>query len=104
MASPSCQIIITSDKSPYVLTSVIDVLSSVTLFVELDERDCGVFLQDPDKPLTEVLSPLDGMFDMAIVTKSRSKFLTKCSSIWVSQKVFKGHKILSLRNHGDALK
>ncbi|HPZ78167.1 MAG TPA: hypothetical protein PKY90_04085 [Bacillota bacterium] len=95
LASPSCQIIITSDKSPYVLTSVIDVLSSVTLFVELDERDCGVFLQDPEKPLTEVLSLLDGMFDMAIVTKSRSKFLTKCSSIWVSQKVFKGHKILS---------
>ena len=95
LASPFSQIISVSNGTSHTLTAIINALSAITPFVEPDEKDCGVFLDIDDKPVNEVLSLLTGMFYMTIVTKSRSKFLAKSSSIRIAQQVLNKRKIKS---------
>ena len=64
--------------------------------MEPDDHGCGVFAEIPDdKPLPEIITLLKGMFHMAVVTKSRSKFLAKSSCAWMAQRLFEKCKIVS---------
>lgn len=95
LASPCCKIVSVSNETSHTLTSIIDALSSITPFVEPDEKDCGVFLDVGDKSVHEVLSLLNGMFYMTVVTKSTSKFVAKASSVHMAQQILTKRKIKS---------
>jgi hypothetical protein len=95
LASPLCKVVPVSDTTSNGLKHVLDVFATITPFIEPDKEGCGIFVEIPNsKSLDEVLALLDGMFHIAIVTKSRSKFLAKGSAVWMAQKLFQERKIL----------
>jgi len=93
LASPLCRIIQVSDPTSNGLKHILDAFAALTPFIEPDKEGCGVFVEVPkDKLPAEILALMDGMFHIAIVTKARSKFLAKASSIWMAQKLFQSRK------------
>lgn len=95
LASPLCRVVPVYDATSNELKNILDVLAAITPFVEPDDHGCGVFAEIPnDKPLPEIITLLKGMFHMAVVTKSRSKFLAKSSCAWMAQRLFEKCKIV----------
>jgi hypothetical protein len=94
LASPLCRIVQVSDSTSNELKHILDAFATMTPFIEPDKEGCGIFLEISDgKSLDEIFALLDGMFHIAIVTKSRSKFLAKASSVWIAQKLFQERQI-----------
>ncbi len=98
LASPLGRVVPVFNATSNELKDILDVFATITPFVEPDEEACGVFVEIPnDKSLSEIFALLNGMFYMAVVTKSRSKFLAKSSSAWTAQKLFQKRKIVSAK-------
>ncbi len=98
LASPLCRVVSVSDATSNELKNILDVIATITPFVEPDEEGCGVFAEIPnDKSLPEILALLNGMFYMAVATKSQSKFLAKSSSLWMAQTLFQKRKTVSAK-------
>ncbi|NLC15253.1 MAG: hypothetical protein GX784_02875 [Firmicutes bacterium] len=94
LASPLCKIVPVSDPTSNELKHILDAFATMTPFIEPDTEGCGIFVEIPvGKPLDEGLALLDGMFHIAVVAKSRSKFLAKAGSVWTAQKLFRERKI-----------
>ncbi len=95
LASPLCRIVPVYNATSNELKNILDVLATITPFVEPDDQGCGIFAEVSNgKPLPEIITLLKGMFQMAVVTKSRSKFLAKSSSDWMAQRLFEKRKIV----------